>query len=210
MNTQALQLKEKMDIIYYGKEEIPIYYELGLPIKKIKKMAVCASLKFYRNSIDFVIDSGRICCNNINEGETVRLYHKTIFKGRPNLIEDYIEILNNMKDIMKKLKLNKFVGRFETEPTTIDIDWKEIFNEEEYDIEFSFGMCCVCHESTKTMTEGCCKKPLCYECWDKLPLDMCETCTENPGECCEGTDTCGTAKCPLCRCSLQSGCEFDY
>jgi hypothetical protein len=164
-------------------------------------------------SIEFKIDSDNIY--NMDDGGNTyfkRLYTTTLcnIKTKPPLEEDYVIALEKLSEIMKSIKFNKYEGLYQTNETkkdelTADV-WQSIFGCGEH-IEYKFYKCCVCLDVTKSTTYNCCNKNLCYECWDKIPSPICQECTSE--DCCECVGACGTPRCPLCRCSLASGNEYE-
>jgi len=214
MNTQVLKLQEKVNTTYYNnKNNLQPRYYVKLPINKLRGLVVTCNLTFNKNyHVQLEIESDNVYTLD-NDGNTnfKRLYLTTLlWNDKPLEEDDYKTILEKLSETMKKIKFNKYTGFYETEISN-DLspdDWCLILGNEDY-IEYTFDKCCVCHEMTKTITENCCKKQLCYECWDKMPLEHCENCEEDSGCDCEYAGSCGTSKCPLCRCSLASGKEFE-
>jgi len=204
---QAINLKNKVDFDFYNKGlKLCGGFSIIFPIKKICGMEVCVSLKFHTTYINLLIESSKIFSKD-NDGNfnEQTLYWKELLKfiGRPSL-EDYETALKNLNEILKNLKFNKFIGKFVTEESYDTFDFWNIILGDNLHIELSYGMCCICHDITKSTSYNCCKKPLCYECWNKLTECRCDMCDENPDCDCENT-TCGDLKCPLCRCSLSNG-----
>jgi len=218
MNTLTLKLKEFFATEQLSKEDIRI------PINKLCGLEVTCNLRFSKShhtnnyGVQLYIESTKICnLDNNNNNSYLMLYATTLWwSHKQPLDDDYKIIQEKLSETMKKIKFNKYTGSYETESSyeteknglTGD-DWCSILGFEVH-IEYEFDICCICHMSTKSITSNCCKKQLCYECWDKLPMARCQECPENPRGDCEYIRSCGTAKCPLCRCSLASGKEFEY
>jgi hypothetical protein len=218
MNTQALKLQEQVNTNFYNREGYTDHsYLLKLPVKKLCGLKVECHLNFNkRYHADLIIDSDKVYTMDRDGNiESKRLYiNSLLWKGedKPFEEEDYKIILEKLSEIMKKIKFNKYTGLYETEKSNelSQDDWCSILGCEDH-IEYIFDKCCICHDMTKTTTENCCDKSLCYECWDKLPVIKCEECSsDDPDCCCECMVTCGTPKCPLCRCSLVNGIGFDF
>jgi len=210
---QAINLKNKVDVDFYNKG-CRIYggFSIILPIKKICGMEVSVSLKFHTNYINLVILSDKIDNRdyegNIHEQSLYCSTDLIRFIEKPSL-EDYETALLNLNELLKKLKFNKYYGMFETEETYDTFDFWNVILGDNPHIELSYGMCCICHDITKSTSYNCCNKPLCYECWDKLTECRCDECEEQPECDCEKTN-CGHLKCPLCRCSLSNGDSMNF
>lgn len=211
MNTQSTILKNKFDRACSLTTDYTVFEE-RLPINKLCGLKVYCKISFSRTKITFYIDSDTVySLDNNGNSDEVRLFTTYLFNGdSPLLLEDFETALKKLNDIMKKIKFNKYSGLYETEKSneiTSDM-WRSIIGDGDY-IEYDFDKCCVCLEITKSTAKNCCNKSLCYECWDKLPSsNKCSECEEEYGDC-EYVGACGTPKCPLCRCSLATGNEFE-
>ena len=214
MNTQVLKIQEFITNNYYGnKKNLDTKYILKMPIHKLCGLEVTCELIFYRSFyVDLTIESNKIYkIDEDGNTDSKRLYFKTLLIGnnKPLLEKDYTTIVENLNETMKNIKFNKYTGFYETENNELTPDiWCSILGCGDH-IEYSFDKCCVCHDITKSITYNCCNKQLCYECWDKLPMCVCDECEDSPDRDCEFVGACGTAKCPLCRCSLATGNEFE-
>ena len=72
-----------------------------------------------------------------------------------------------MKKIFENLEIDIFNGTITTTVSKRDISFMlDIFDFEH--VEFDFGKCSVCHQSTRTQTV--CKHHLCILCWSKLDI----------------------------------------
>jgi len=209
MNTLTLKLKEFFATEQLSKEDIRI------PINKLCGLEVTCNLRFSKShhtnnyGVQLYIESTKIRDEKENHINYLMLYTTTLWwSHKQPLDDDYKIILEKLSETMKKIKFNKYTGSYETKNNGFTGDeWSSILGCEDH-IEYEFDKCCICHVSTLSITSNCCKKQLCYECWDKLPMTRCQGCTENYRNDDCGNVPCETAKCPLCRCCLSSGLQF--
>lgn len=217
MESYAGKLKLLVDLKYYNNKPTWSNYAIILPIKKFHGLGVYVSIVFSLRDVKLIIESSSIEKKDSEADIEVQLYSTTLLwfnkKDQNDIyipdVDNYIEILNKLKDLLLAIRFNKYLGNFEKELSYNTGDfWFEILKENPY-IEYKFGPCCVCFEATTTTTFNCCKNPICYVCWDKLPLiKCCEICGNADNETCD--DTCiKTRRCPLCRCSINTGDEFE-
>lgn len=217
METYAGKMKLLVDLKYYKNTPSWSNYSIILPIKKFHNLNVYVSLVFSTRDIKLVIESSTIEKKPNDMNDEVQFYSSTLlWFNKPTTdtifipeVNDYIEILNKLKDVLLTIKFNKYLGYFEKEVSYNTGDfWFEIIGEQPM-IEYKFGKCCVCYVSTISNTFNCCKKGyLCYICWDKIPfINCCETCNIDDDSNCD--DACiKNRPCPLCRNCLNTGDEL--
>jgi len=217
METYAEKLKRLVDLKYYKNKPSWSNYSIFLPVKSFHGLNVYISIIFSIIDVRLAIESSTIEKKSNDCENEVQLYGYTLlWFDKPTKediyipdVNNYIEILNNLKDILLTIKFNKYLGTFEKEPSYNTGDfWNEILEQNPY-IEYTHGSCCVCYESTVTNSFNCCKKPICFICWDKLAMVKCCELCENDNENCDDL-CCKKRRCPLCRCCINTGDEIDY
>jgi len=174
---------------------------IRLPIKEMCGITVIVNLSFSRNSIDLKIEGDKIISKTTNLFETLFYYTLSKFTEFPSN-EEFVTALENLTETLNNIRFNKFQGRFILEETYDNPKlWEGILGNNKH-IKFTFGACCVCNESTKSITHNCCNNFFCYECWNQLKPFKCKNCEEETSDNCL---CCGQLKCPLCRASLFTG-----
>jgi len=164
----------------------------SLEIATIDEMPVSAFLELcdgFKN-IKFYVNSNTIIDHTKNSDyDNITYYKKTMLiedidsnelKDITYTVEEIVKVINDVRELLPQLKFNVTVGEFVTDDNPIKefLALQELFTCN--NITLVYDVCSVCHEITKTKTQ--CKHPLCYKCWEKLPVvnDV-------------------TIKCPICR-----------
>jgi hypothetical protein len=178
-------------------------FEYPLEFATIDNMPVYAFFiikKNYYKYIKFYINSTTIVdFNSGHEFDSIIYYQKTVLEASSILenskkivdytIEDIINAINKLQELLPILKFNLTVGEFVVDNTATEeiLALKEVFTLS--NVTFVYEPCSVCNEITKTKTK--CNHPLCYRCWEKLPIVSCET------------GNCNKQICPICRATIN-------
>jgi hypothetical protein len=171
-------------------------FEYPLELATIDDMPIYAFFIIKKNYkyIKFYINSKTIIDLN-NEFDSVIYYQKIVFEKDPleksskkiveYTIEDIIQAINQLREILPILKFNIMIGQFVIDNTATE-EILALQSTLSFDnVTFVYDTCPVCSEMTKTKTK--CNHPLCYKCWEKLPIVICET------------GNCNQQICPICR-----------
>lgn len=176
----------------------------SLELATIDEMPVSAFLELYDGFkiIKFHVNSNTIFDHTKNSDYENITYYKKIMlidnsednntaKDIKYTVEEIIKVINDVRELLPQLKFNVTVGEFVTDDNPIKefLALQELFICE--NVTLVYDACSICHEITKTKTQ--CKHPLCYKCWEKLPI----------------VDSV-IIKCPICRMIInQTGDDDD-
>lgn len=175
-------------------DDMPVY--VFFEIKKKYKQ-----IKLYIHSKN-IIDN-----NGVHPLEHVIYYEQKLFeletdseyskKSVDYTTEEIVQAITQLREILPTLKFNLVIGKF----VNNDIANKEILLLQEVltfdNVKLVYEECSVCHETTKTRTN--CNHPLCYRCWEKLPI-MDE---DN-----NVVGAYGKQMCPICRAIINEHAQF--
>jgi len=216
---QAIAIKTLMEKEYYNNIHNNKYGCIKIPIKKIDNISVIVQLKFYKRFINLEITSVNVdYINDDGYNKEILFSNKLIFlSGNVNSpvsinssLDNYVSALTELNRVLKTITFNRYKGKFieNTDDGLYNANMWDSIISNNIKIIKQYDNCCICLEPTLTLTKNCCKKHLCFYCWDKIELKICNECIEN-----ENTRYCDNAccfhkQCPLCRQSLVSGGKF--
>lgn len=104
------------------------------------------------------------------------LFHKNFIYQHKNLsLKEVKELLTQVIQIIESLNFSTYHGMFLTmKPDEFQKEWlfKDIIKSSK--VEYKFGDCCVCLDTTRTKTT--CGHFLCVKCFQKLKLKNCPLC----------------------------------
>ena len=164
MEAEKLSLYIESRLVNQTEDKLKIY----LYIQSIHKIPVKVYLIYYRTNNVFYLEVS----TNINDFKNVEQIFQLPNDGpfiQDKKMVDRDNFLVMLENLVSSLEIDIYSGKFSISGVPKDTSFLlDLFDNSH--IEFEFGKCCVCLQSTLTCTQ--CHHHLCVVCWSKLPTQF--------------------------------------